>query len=306
MTATVPARRPWIVSFGELLWDVYPDGPRLGGASANLAHHAAQLGCESLLVSRVGRDELGRRALESLERSGVDVSAVGVDDAHPTGEVQVEFVQGEPRFTIRGNVAWDQVRCPPEARERIRRADVFCFGTLAQRTPLVRGELRQLLEVLELQGGGPVRLLDLNLRPPFIDAELTRAALERAEVVKLNEEELSALAELFELAPEASGCPERWLFDFPNLRLVALTRGARGARLFTRDAEVDHPGYPSSGVDPVGAGDAFTAVLARELARESPLAVIADRACRYAAWVASEPGAQPTPPDELLAVLGAE
>lgn len=298
------------MSWGELLWDVYPDEARLGGASANLAHHAAQIGCESLLVSRVGDDALGQDALGLLRRSGVDVSWVSVDTERPTGKVRVEIVGGEPRFTIEADVAWDRIRATPELRQGVQAADAFCFGTLAQRTPLVRGELLALLDSL-IEGArerqrGPLRVLDLNLRPPFLDAELALAAIERAQVLKLNEGELEALGELPGVPAEVRRSPLEWLLARPQLRCVAVTRGARGAVLVTRAERVEHPGVPASGGDPVGAGDAFTAVLARELVRDSPLPLAAARACRYAAWVASQPGAQPVPPPELTGELDAE
>lgn len=291
------------MSWGELLWDVYPDGARLGGASANVAHHAAQLGCSSLLVSRVGDDALGHEARTRLERSGVDVSWITLDAERPTGRVRVEFVGDEPRFTIEADVAWDGIRATPELRRQVLEADAFCFGTLAQRTPLVRGELLGLLEFLVDSGRGPLRVLDLNLRPPFVDAKLALAAIDHAQVLKLNESELTSLGDLVGLPDAARQSPLEWLLERPHLRCVALTRGARGALLATRTERVEHPGFPASGGDPVGAGDAFTALLARELSRSSSLQRTAAQACRYAAWVASQHGAQPTPPPELVREL---
>lgn len=303
MAASSPVSAPRIVSWGELLWDVYPTEARLGGASANLAFHAARLGCQSLLVSRVGRDELGARALDALRGGGVDVSGVATDDDVATGQVQVSMVAGEPHFSIGAPAAWDHIRCPPSLAARIRAADALCFGTLAQRTPLVRGELLALLQELADEGPGPVRVVDLNLRAPFVEAGFVVAALEHAQVVKLNESELAMLRELDGLPTELRHDPLAWLTARRNVRVVAVTRAERGALLLSDGLRIDHPGHPSPGVDPVGAGDAFTAVLARELCRGTPLPLIADRACRYAAWVASQPGAQPAPPPELVAAL---
>lgn len=298
MSATSTSR-PCIVSWGELLWDVYPDEARLGGASANLAFHAAQLGCESLLVSRVGRDELGLRALDQLKASGVDVSGVGIDDELPTGRVRVELRQGEPRFVIEARSAWDRIACPESLGERIRRSQAFCYGTLAQRSPLVRGALANLLASLPDEGG-PLRILDLNLRPPFVEPEFLLSAIDGAHVVKANEDELARLGELLDLPASERRDATAWLLDRSSLELVAVTRGPRGASLVTRDERIDHVGYPSSGRDPVGAGDAFTAMLARELVRKSPLSTLLDRACRYAAWVASQPGGQPPADTQVL------
>lgn len=298
MSAT-SANRPRIVSWGELLWDVYPDEVRLGGASANLAFHAAQLGCKSLLVSRVGRDELGLRALDELRAAGVDVSGVGIDDELPTGRVRVELRGGEPRFVIEARSAWDRIACPDSLSERIRRSQAFCYGTLAQRSSLVRGALGALLA--DLPGhGGPVRILDLNLRPPFVEPEPLQSAIEGAHVVKATEAELVRLGELLDLSAADRRDPPAWFLARRTLEIVAITRGPRGASLVTRNERIDHPGYPSTGVDPVGAGDAFTAMLARELVRNSPFPALLDRACRYAAWVASQPGGQPPADARIL------
>ncbi len=297
-TAQHPA--PFVVSFGELLWDLYPEGSRLGGASANVAYHGAQLGCRSLLVSRVGRDALGERALAALQAGGVDVSGVTVDSTSPTGHVHVSLEDGEPRFRIGQEVAWDRIVCDPPLRARLLTANALCFGTLAQRSPLVQGELLGVLRRIADAGrarldgpgrhGRPLRLLDVNLRPPFDDADLLMGSLTHADVVKLNEDELARCAAL----SHSQGAQNviSWLFE-RGVLLVAVTRGARGATLHAPGLVVDHDGFHSSGVDPVGAGDAFTAVLAQGLTLGKSLPEILERACRYAAWVASEPGGQP-------------
>ncbi len=295
-----------MASFGELLWDLYPDGARLGGASANVAYHAAQLGCRSLLVSRVGRDALGESALAALRRAGVDVSGVTVDERRPTGHVHVTFEGGEPRFRIGEGVAWDRIVCPESLLVRLERSSVICFGTLAQRTPLVQGELARVLRRIGGRGlaalgniqrtntSRPLRLLDLNLRPPHDDPALLVDSVKLSDVVKLNEHELERCKAL--CGPLGASDPIAWMFE-QGVLLVALTRGARGATLFTRGVVVSQDGFPSRGSDPVGAGDAFAAVLAQGLATGKSLPEIAERACRYAAWVAEQPGAQP--PDAL-------
>lgn len=301
MSAT-STNRPSIVSWGELLWDIYPDEARLGGASANLAFHAAQLGCKSLLVSCVGRDELGFRALHQLKAAGVDVSGVGIDDELPTGRVRVELHEGEPRFVIEARSAWDRIACPDSLREWIRRSEAFCYGTLAQRSPLVRGVLGKLLAELP-DDGGPLRVLDLNLRPPFVEPELLLSTVEGAHVVKANEAELIRLGELLDLSQSDRRDPSAWLLAQGALEVVAITRGPRGASLVTRHERIDHSGHPSTGADPVGAGDAFTAMLARELVRKSPFPALLDRACRYAAWVAAQPGGQPPVDAQVLSLV---
>jgi fructokinase len=274
----------------------------LGGASANVAYHAAQLGCRSLLVSRVGRDALGESALARLRRAGVDVSGVTVDERSPTGHVHVTFEGGEPRFRIGEGVAWDRIVCPDALLVRLERSSVVCFGTLAQRTKLVQGELARVLRRIGERGRAalgrsqcadasrPLRLLDLNLRPPHDDPALLVDSVKLSDVVKLNDHELERCKTL--CRPLGASDPIAWMLA-QGVLLVALTRGARGATLFTRGVVVSQGGFPSRGTDPVGAGDAFTAVLAQGLAIGKSLPEIAERACRYAAWVAEQPGAQP-------------
>jgi fructokinase len=288
------------VSWGELLWDLYPSSAHLGGASANVAFHAARIGAHSSLVSRVGNDPLGARALEAMSAAGVDVSHVTIDPERATGHVHVTLEQGEPRFRIGEAVAWDRIEGSPALSAAIDGAHVFCFGTLAQRTPTVRGALMQELRRIGARGRAtlrtpfdrPLRLLDLNLRPPFFEPSLLLESAALADVVKLNEHELEHARTLCAKLGTARD-PLAWLLEQTDVLLVAVTRGARGAHFYSRHLFIEQDGFPSSGIDPVGAGDAFTAVLAVGLALGKPLPEIAEAACRHAAWVAGLPGAQP-------------
>jgi fructokinase len=284
-----------LVCWGELLWDLFPDGARLGGTAANVAYHAAQLGQPVALVSRVGDDELGARAKAELARAGVDVECVQIDPDHPTGTVQVQIRDGEPSYRIAKVAAWDRIEWTDELAALIRSAQALCYGTLAQRTPLGSGTLSR-----ALAAAPRLCICDLNLRPPFADRSAVERSLAAATTVKLNELEAEALCELFAI-PDA----EQWLLGQPNVTLVARTNGARGAVLASRSERCEVSGEPVSGGDPVGAGDAFTAVLAIESMRGSPLAAIASRANRYAAYVASQPGAMPRVPAELRIQLAA-
>ena len=283
-----------LCAWGELLWDLFPDGPRLGGAAANVAYHAARLGAEAMLVSRVGADELGRRALDELAEARVDTRHVGVDPERPTGTVKVELAGREPRFSIGEKVAWDRIEWSPDLARDLARVDVVVFGTLAQRTPLGAGALAT---ALGHTAPGAWHLCDLNLRPPFVVREVVEASLRQADAVKLNLEEAAELGELF-----GTGDPVSWLLGQPSVRLVALTLGARGSLLASRTDRSEHPGFAlsASGGDSVGAGDAFTAALATLLPRGSSLPVMARVANRYAAYVASCAGAMPPGPPAIL------
>lgn len=291
-----------LVAWGELLWDVFPDGRRLGGCAANVAYHAACLGDRAQLVSRVGSDARGREALDTLAAAGVDVSLVGVDDDAPTGAVTVSVEDGEPRFGVVEQAAWDRIEATPAVRAALGGADVLCYGTLAQRTPLAS---RALDQALEAATPACLRLCDLNLRPPFVTHAAVEQALAHADAVKLNRQEARRLEELFGVADAA-----RWLLEERGIELVAETRGRAGCRLLCRGASAEHPGVAAQpGGDAVGAGDAFTAVLAHHLARRRDwtgplLARAAEAANRWASFVASRRGAMPAIPAELRRQCG--
>jgi fructokinase len=279
---------PRFIAWGELLWDLFPDGARLGGAAANAAYHAASLGAQAQLVSRVGSDELGARALSELAARGVDVRAVQIDPDAPTGTVRVELVNGEPRYRIESGVAWDRIAWQPELGELFRWASVVCFGTLAQRSPLGFDAIER---ALSHAPPSALRLCDLNVREPFATRAIVDRALALANIVKLNESEVETLSRLFGEPNVVS-----WLLEERAITLVAVTRGAHGAALSTLGERLEHPGFPLSSTegDPVGAGDAFSAALGLELCRKTPLASCLERANHYAAHVASHAGGMPS------------
>ncbi|MBK7583525.1 MAG: carbohydrate kinase [Myxococcales bacterium] len=287
---------PHVVAFGELLFDLFPDGPRLGGAAANVAFHARQLGARVTLVSRVGADTLGDTARAELGRCGVDVRFVGVDPVYPTGTVRVELAQGEPVFRIGDAAAWDRIEHTPELGRAVADADVFVFGTLAQRSLLGSAALTKILGDLPAPC---LRVCDLNLRPPHVTEAALETALAHAQLLKLNELEARRVEELLGVHDAAVALVER------GVLWCAVTRGGAGAVLRSREVRLDHPGYAlrCSDGDPVGAGDAFTACLAIELVRATSPETALSRANRYASFVASERGAMPVPPEPLLAEL---
>ena len=287
-----------IVGLGEVLWDLFPEGAQFGGAPANFACHAAMLGADAYMVSRVGDDELGERALAALRAHGVETRYVGRDREHATGTVPVELDDaGRPRFEIADDVAWDHVAWSDELEGLARRADAACFGTLAQRGETSRATIRRFLEA-----AGPecLRILDVNLRRPFVDAQVVLDSLRLANVVKLNDDELPVVAEMCGLAGSArdalEGLRERY-----GLRLVALTSGAEGATLLGREGFAECAGTPVAVKDTVGAGDAFTAAMALGWVRGRDLDEICRHSCRVAAFVCTQAGGTPELPGELRA-----
>ena len=286
-----------ILAIGEVLWDMLPSGPQLGGAPANFACHARALGAEARLVTRVGDDDLGRAILDRLARQGLPTDTVEVDPDAPTGTVSVDLgPDGQPQFTILENVAWDKIEGGFAAFAVASAADAVCFGSLAQRYSVAREAIRSLVAATEARA---LRIFDVNIRPPFYGREVITVSLEMASVLKLNDQELPILAGLFGLdggvRAQIEGLARRF-----HLSLVALTRGASGSLLFRDGDWSDHPGERTTVCDTVGAGDAFTAVLTVGLLEGWSLDEINRRANRVAAFVCSQPGATPPLPADLL------
>jgi fructokinase len=294
-----------ILGLGELLWDVLPEGPRLGGAPSNFAVMAGRLGDHAAILSRIGRDDLGRQAVDVLDLAPVDSSHLQVDTNHATGRVTVMLESGQPRFTIHEPAAWDFLELTDEWVSLAERADAICFGSLAQRCI----ESRQTIQTLAAQTSSRcVRLFDVNLRAPFYSGEVIQESLELATVMKMSDAEAPLVLGLLGL-PAAGGSPseqlrvgaERLLEEFPTLGMVAVTRGGQGSLLVTREEWHEHPGFPVKVADTVGAGDAFTAALAHYLLRGADLETLNKAGNLWGSWVASLAGGMPAVPDEILA-----
>ena len=293
-----------ILGIGELLWDVLPEGPRLGGAPANFSVMAGRLGNHAALLSRIGRDDLGRRALDRLEPLPVDTSAVEIDPEQETGRVTVYFQEGQPHYTIHQPAAWDFFELSDEWLHLAERADAICFGTLAQRSQ----QSRQTIQTLAAETSSKcVRVFDVNLRAPFYTAEVIQESLELATVFKMNDTEVPLVLSLLGLRiddvdPLRQGA-ERLLDEFPSLKMVAITRGGKGSLVVRRDEWHDHPGIPIKVADTIGAGDAFTAAMTHYLLRGADLATLNEAGNRWGSWVASQSGAMPPLSDAVLAEM---
>jgi fructokinase len=279
-----------IVSIGEVLWDLFPEGAKLGGAPANFACHCRSLGARASLVSAVGRDALGDEALLRLSERGVDLSCVRRVDDRTTGTVDVGGPPGgKPEFQIREGVAWDELEAGTEAKALVRAAQAVCFGTLAQRTETGR---RVVGELVAAASDGALRVCDINLRKPFVSADVIRESLGMANVLKLNEDELPDLAAQFGLEGTAED-QVRALAERFGLRVVALTLGELGSCLLREGQWSREPGRVVKVVDTVGAGDAFTAVLVMGLLKGWTTPQLLERATDVAAYVCTQAGATP-------------
>lgn len=279
-----------IAGIGEVLWDAFPEGERLGGATANVACHCAALGADALLVSCIGQDGRGHRARTFLEDHGVDVSALAVTPDHETGVVLVTVdAHGKPEYEIREGVAWDYIPWNPCLAETAHSLDAVCFGSLCQRNAASRDTIARFLAATR---GDCLRVFDINLRQTYYSGEVIQDSLRRANALKLNDEELPYLAELANL----QGSQEDILHGIRqqyDLRIVALTRGAEGSTMVTAEATSHRPAPRVEVVNTVGAGDAFTAAMILGLLERAPLDEINNRATQRAAYVCTQPGAVP-------------
>jgi fructokinase len=285
--------QPDILCLGEVLWDLFPTGPRFGGAPANLACHATLLGGKVALVSAVGDDPRGREALTILRAYGVDVSLVQTKAGVPTGSVSVTLdAAGKPTFEIQPDAAWDHITLIPDLTNQIAEAKILCFGTLGQRSKTSRATLRHVLGVAEQKGVR--RVLDVNLRKPFHDASLIRDSISLASVLKFSEDELEEIKSACGISssPDAEAILAALLERF-DLELVVMTRGADGALLVSWKETVRQPGVPTTVRDTVGAGDAFTAAMVVGLLKSDSLKEIARVACKTASLVCAHSGAVP-------------
>ncbi len=284
-----------ILGIGELLWDLLPEGARLGGAPANFTVMAGRLGNHAAILSRIGRDDLGRKAVETLDPLPVDTSHVQIDTEHETGRVTVSFEGGQPSYEIHEPAAWDALELSDEWVQLAERADAICFGSLAQRSL----ESRQTIQTLAAQTSSScVRVFDVNLRAPYYSGETVQESLELATVAKMNDGEVPLVLTLLGLSidsgPDALRLgAERLLNEFPELQMVAITCGSHGSLLVTRDEWHRHPGLATQVADTIGAGDAFTAALTHYLLRGASLAVLNEAGNRWGSWVASQSGAMP-------------
>lgn len=300
-----------VLGIGELLWDILPEGKRLGGAPANFTVMAGRLGNHAGILSRIGRDDLGREAVQLLDPLPADTSFLQIDTAHETGRVTVSLNNGQPEYIIHQPAAWDSLELSDGWVRLAERADAICFGSLAQRSI----ESRQTIQTLAAQTPSRcVRIFDVNLRPPFYSSEVIQESLELATVVKMNDAEVPIVLALLGMPVEGDGRAatlrsngERLLGEFPTLQMVAITRGGHGSILVTRDEWHEHEGFPTKVADTIGAGDAFTAAMAHYLLRGAELPVLNEAGNRWGSWIASQTGAMPALPqnvrDEIEAAI---
>lgn len=283
-----------VVGLGEVLWDLLPTGPQLGGAPTNFTYQAGALGARALMVTRVGADDLGREVIRRFAQMNLPRETVQVDPTRPTGTVAVTLDEkGVPRYTFAEETAWEQLAATDVALEAVRGAHAVCFGTLGQRNPVARRTIQQLVSTASADA---LKIFDINLRLNFYSREVIEQSMRLSNVLKLNDEELSVLTSMFSIQGNARQRIEWFVHEF-GFKAVVLTSGSLGSLIHQEGRWSEVPPQPVQVADTVGAGDAFAAALTMGLLSKMDLSEVHAIAAEVARYVCSQPGATPPMPE---------
>ena len=289
-----------VVGMGEALWDMLPEGKKIGGAPANFAYHVSQFGLDSRVVSAVGEDELGAEILKNFREKKLNCMIETVP--YPTGTVQVELdINGVPCYDIREGVAWDNIPFTPALEGLARQTRAVCFGSLAQRSVVSRETINRFLDAMP-DGEGQYKIFDINLRQGFYTKEILCNSMRKCNILKINDEELVTVSRMFGY-PGIDLQDKCWiLLAKYNLRMLILTCGVNGSYVFT-PGEISFVETPKVEVaDTVGAGDSFTAATAAFVAsilKGKPVPEAHKIAVATSAFVCTQNGAMPVLPARL-------
>lgn len=284
-----------VAGLGEILWDVLADSEEIGGAPINFAYHAGALGAESIAISTIGNDERGKLAKEELLARGLNLEAVSIDKDHATGFVEANVdTKGVAHYFFPENIAWDHLALNEKAMQLAPKIDAVCFGTLAQRSE----KTREAINIFLSAAPQAMKVYDMNLRQHFYSKEIIRDSLKKADVLKLNDDEIKAVAPMFSLKGDDNEIL-RSLHKKFNLKYSVLTRGGNGSLLIGNGEEVESCGtIVKNMADTIGAGDSFTASVIIGLLQGHSLEQISKHANKLAAYVCSCKGAMPAIPEE--------
>ncbi len=285
-----------IVGMGEALWDVLPEGKKIGGAPANFAYHVSQFGLPSCVVSAIGDDKLGAEIIENFNAKGLQQLIETVP--YPTGTVQVEIDQaGIPQYEIKENVAWDNIPYTARLENLAQRTRAVCFGSLAQRSVVSRTTINRFLDAMP-HDNDPLVVFDVNLRQGFYNKDILCNSMKRCNILKINDEELVTVSRMFGY-PGIDLQDKCWiLLGKYNLKMLILTCGINGSYVFTPGNVSFHPTPLVEVADTVGAGDSFTAAFISSILKGKTVPEAHKRAVETSAFVCTQQGAMPLLPAE--------
>ena len=286
----------YIVGLGEALWDVLPEGKKLGGAPANFAYHAGQFGLDTIAISALGEDALAEETIDALKEHNLNYLMPRVP--YPTGTVQVTLAEGGiPTYDIKEGVAWDNIPYTDEMAEIARQARAVCFGSLAQRNSVSRENIRQFLADTPADC---LKICDINLRQQFYSKEILEDSFKLCNILKINDEELVVVNRMFGYdGLDMRQTCEKMVQDY-GLKMLVLTCGTNGSYVFTDDGLTSFQDTPKVAVaDTVGAGDSFTGSFCACIINGKPVLEAHKIAVKVSAFVCTQNGAMPIVPEEL-------
>lgn len=283
-----------VIGIGEALWDVLPEGKKIGGAPANFAYHVSQLGLSSCVVSAVGEDALGSEILANLGAKGLCTHIATVP--YPTGTVQVEIDQvGVPQYVIREGVAWDNIPFTADLKSLAQRTTAVCFGSLAQRSCVSRATINRFIDEMPKEKDTLI-VFDVNLRQGFFTKDILDQSMKKCNVLKINDEELIVISRLLGYPGTDLRSTCRALLQQYDLKILILTSGVNGSHIFT-PGDISYQATPEvEVVDTIGAGDSFTAAFVSSIIKGKSVSEAHRRAVEVSAYVCTQAGAMPTLP----------
>ena len=277
------------------MWDVLPEGKKLGGAPANFAYHAGQFGLDTIAISALGEDELAEETIKALKEHGLNYLMPHVP--YPTGTVQVTLSgDGIPAYEIKENVAWDNIPYTPEMAEIARNCRAVCFGSLAQRNVTSWATIRQFLDDTPADS---LKIFDINLRQQFYSKDVIEESLKRCNILKINDEELVVIKRMYGYDDlDMRDICEKMLAEY-GLKMLVLTCGTNGSYVFAQGLTSFQETPKVTVADTVGAGDSFTGSFCAAILNGKPIEEAHRIAVRVSAFVCTQNGAMPTLPPEL-------
>lgn len=284
-----------VVGLGEVLWDMLPEGRKIGGAPVNFAYHAGQFGIDTMAVSAIGNDKLGEDTI--AEMNGKHLNHIFPSVPYPTGSVQVSLDEkGVPAYDIKENVAWDNIPFTNEIESVARSCQAVCFGSLAQRNTVSRSTIRKFIESTP---DGCIRIFDINLRQNFYTSNVIHDSLELCNILKINDEEIMLVSRMFNYDSSNIENVCRTIMEDFSLEMVILTCGTKGSYIFTKGGVSFMPTPKVNVADTVGAGDSFTGSFCAAILRGLPVAEAHKKAVEVSAYVCTQNGAMPEIPESM-------
>jgi fructokinase len=276
------------VCFGEILYDVFPDRERIGGAPLNVASRLSGLGISTEMISKVGDDEKGEKLISYLESKNIKTKNISKDPNFTTGVVNVKLSEsGSATYEIAHPVAWDKIEISEAIKNSVKNADAFIFGSLICRDEVSRKTLFELLPEAKY------RIFDINLRPPYYEKEVLEKLMEQADFIKFNDDELFEIAEMMGSKHNSLEQNLHFISEKTNTKTICVTKGRHGAVLLKDGVRYYNSGFKVKVKDTVGAGDSFLASLIAGLLKEEESQNTLDFACAVGALVAGKEGANP-------------